>query len=133
MMLAREDFVEHYPQLLLEITMEADNPDPDSDDETMHWSYPGVDIAFQDLSLSIKVGDSTIRVVDGVTGRVRAKTMTALMGGSGAGKTSLLNALCGRAFYGETTGTVHVDGHEMASIEAIKDAVGFVPQVSHEY
>lgn len=49
------------------------------------------------------------------------------MGGSGAGKTSLLNALCGRAFYGETTGTIKVNGH-LSSIEEHRSAVGFVPQ-----
>ena len=45
----------------------------------------------------------------------------------GAGKTSLLNALCGRAFYGTVEGKIWINGHE-ASIEEHKDAVGFVPQ-----
>jgi ABC-type multidrug transport system ATPase subunit len=69
------------------------------------------------------------KVVDGVTGGIRAKTMTGILGGSGAGKTSLLNALCGRAYYGETRGTILVNGHE-ARIEDFKDSVGigFVPQ-----
>lgn len=40
----------------------------------------------------------------------------------------MLNALCGRAFYGETTGTIHVNGQE-TTIEDHKDMVGFVPQV----
>jgi ABC-type multidrug transport system ATPase subunit len=48
-------------------------------------------------------------------------------GGSGAGKTSLLNALCGRAFYGTTAGDIYVNGQE-TKIEDHKDAVGFVPQ-----
>jgi ABC-type multidrug transport system ATPase subunit len=39
----------------------------------------------------------------------------------------LLNALCGRAFYGETTGIVKVNGQD-SSIEDHRDAVGFVPQ-----
>jgi ABC-type dipeptide/oligopeptide/nickel transport system ATPase component len=55
-------------------------------DDESRGQYPGVDISFEDLSLSIKVGDDVIDVVDKVTGRIRAKTMTALMGGSGAGK-----------------------------------------------
>merc|ERR1711884_173394 len=53
--------------------------------------------------------------------------MTAIMGGSGAGKTSLLNALCGRAFYGEVTGDIFVNGHK-THIDKYKDHVGFVPQ-----
>jgi hypothetical protein len=40
-----------------------------------------------------------------------------------------MNALCGRSFYGEVTGTVDVNG-QRTSIEEIKDSVGFVPQVS---
>ena len=45
----------------------------------------------------------------------------------GAGKTSLLNALCGMAFYGTVEGKIWINGHE-ASTEDIKDSVGFVPQ-----
>jgi ABC-type branched-subunit amino acid transport system ATPase component len=45
------------------------------------------------------------------------------------GKTSLLNALCGRAYYGQVAGEVHLNGQPTA-IEEIKDSVGFVPQVS---
>jgi ABC-type multidrug transport system fused ATPase/permease subunit len=84
----KEDFVEHYPQLLLEIMIDADSPagEPEGDDNIATWNYPGIDICFKDLSLSIQVGEKAINVVDKVTGRVRAKTMTALMGGSGAGK-----------------------------------------------
>lgn len=46
---------------------------------------------------------------------------------SGAGKTSLLNCLCGRAYYGRTEGTVVINGQE-ASIGEIQSATGFVPQ-----
>ena len=45
----------------------------------------------------------------------------------GAGKTSLLNALCGRAFYGTVEGNIWINGN-MTSIEEHRDAVGFVPQ-----
>jgi ABC-type multidrug transport system fused ATPase/permease subunit len=126
MVVSRADFIEHYPQLLLEITVEEN---AGIDEEASAAEKPGVDICFQDLSLNIKVGDRNISVVEKVTGRLRGRTMTALMGGSGAGKTSLLNALCGRAFYGNTSGTIHVNGH-LTSIEEHKDSVGFVPQVS---
>lgn len=45
----------------------------------------------------------------------------------GAGKTSLLNALCGRAFYGTVEGKVWINGVP-AAIEDHRNAVGFVPQ-----
>ncbi len=82
MMVSKEDFVEHYPTLMLEITVDNGV----IDEEEGKAEKPGVDITFQDLSLNIKVGATSIRVVNAVTGRVQGKTMTALMGGSGAGK-----------------------------------------------
>ena len=81
----REDFVEHYPQLLMDIMLE-DHEEDDVDLSGMP-DLLGVDMCFQDLSLSINLGQKTVKVVDEVTGRIRAKTMTAIMGGSGAGKT----------------------------------------------
>ena len=48
-------------------------------------------------------------------------------GGSGAGKTSLLNALCGRAHYGVVSGEVVINGQK-AKIEDNIGAMGFVPQ-----
>ncbi|KAL3921731.1 MAG: hypothetical protein SGILL_002591 [Bacillariaceae sp.] len=123
--ITREEFIENYPQLLLDIMLEEEEEDDYSTLSCM--DFMGVDICFTDLSLSVKVGKRTAKVVDEVTGRIRAKTMTGILGGSGAGKTSLLNALCGRAYYGETKGTILVNGHE-ASIEDFKDSVGFVPQ-----
>jgi ABC-type multidrug transport system ATPase subunit len=121
--ISREEFIEHYPQLLHDIMLE----DEDEDEFGDKAELLGIDMCFENLSLSIKLGKSVVKVVDNVTGRIRAKSMTAIMGGSGAGKTSLLNALCGRAYYGETTGSILVNGHE-ESIEDHKDSVGFVPQ-----
>lgn len=54
--------------------------------------------------------------------------------GSGSGKTSLLNALSGRASYGEVSGTIRINGIK-SSIEEHKNEVGYVPQddiVYHE-
>ena len=48
-------------------------------------------------------------------------------GGSGAGKTSLLNALCGRAHYGDVSGEITINGN-MAKIEDQTHSMGFVPQ-----
>lgn len=87
----------------------------------------GVDICFKDLCLEVTVAQKKINVVNNVTGRLQAKTMTALMGGSGAGKTSLLNALCGRAYYGTIIGETYINGTKK-QIEEIKDVIGFVPQ-----
>lgn len=46
---------------------------------------------------------------------------------SGAGKTTFLSTLCGRATYGVQTGRVLINGRE-DSIHRYKKVVGFVPQ-----
>jgi ABC-type multidrug transport system fused ATPase/permease subunit len=82
------EFVLKYPQFLISVTTEYDPHvlSMNMDDEKSELDFPGVDICFHDLTLSIEVGQKSVDVVDHVTGRVQAKTMTALMGGSGAGK-----------------------------------------------
>lgn len=74
--ITKEVFVEYYPGFLYQIlTMPAEDTQ----------SGIGVDICFKDLSLAVHVAGKSVNVVDHVSGRVKAKTMTALMGGSGAG------------------------------------------------
>ena len=56
------------------------------DKATVGVKKDGIDMTFKNLSLDVKVKDNkTIRVVNEVTGRLGSGTMTALMGGSGAG------------------------------------------------
>lgn len=120
--ITRDEFVAWYPSLLTDVTA--------LDAQMMSrkaLENGGVDIAFRDLSLTVKLKKTEVTIVDQITGRLKAGTMTALMGESGAGKTSLLNALCGRAHYGEVSGMININGHE-TSIEEHSSAVGFVPQ-----
>lgn len=136
--ISKDTFTKFYPTVL-QHAIEAQEKVPKSsepageDHETaLHAATPltgSVDLAFRDLSLTVTVGEegNKVNVVNHVSGRIQAGTMGALMGGSGAGKTSLLNALCGRAFYGKTTGNIYVNGHE-ARIDDHKGVTGFVPQ-----
>jgi len=117
--LEKEIFVQYYSTFLAEVKEEG-IPEEISSNEM-------IDITFQNLSLHVTVKEEKKAVVNNVTGRIHQKTMTALLGGSGAGKTSLLNALCGRAFYGEVSGDIYINGQK-ASIDDHKSAVGFVPQ-----
>ena len=82
----REDFVENYPKFLWTVTESTPSKALSTHEIGNMSESPGVDICFQDLCLAVSVGDKTVNVVDHVSGRVRAKTMTALMGGSGAGE-----------------------------------------------
>jgi hypothetical protein len=88
----KDEFIRLYPDALLYATQHVSD------------NVPGVDVHFQDLSLYVRSGGNPIPIVNKVTGHIRQKQMTALMGSSGVGKTSLLNALCGRGrpmnFYG---------------------------------
>eukprot|EP00588_Corethron_pennatum_P019915 CAMPEP_0194313112 /NCGR_PEP_ID=MMETSP0171-20130528/10006_1 /TAXON_ID=218684 /ORGANISM="Corethron pennatum, Strain L29A3" /LENGTH=1166 /DNA_ID=CAMNT_0039067921 /DNA_START=59 /DNA_END=3560 /DNA_ORIENTATION=+ len=111
----KENFVKYYHHIVNEVMM----------DSTCHPEVPGVDIAFRELHLTVH--GTGKKILTDITGRIRARTMNALMGGSGAGKTSLLNVLCGRAFYGDVAGAIFINGVE-GQIQDIMHCVGFVPQ-----
>ncbi|KAH8048551.1 ATPase [Aureococcus anophagefferens] len=68
-----------------------------------------IDVDFEDLGLKLR--SSGLQVLKGVTGRCASGRVTAIMGPSGAGKTTMLNVLSGRASYGVTTGedTMHTN------------------------
>merc|ERR1719343_1751941 len=89
-----------------------------------------VDIAFKDLALTLPSG---ARVLEGVTGEFRAGNMCAILGPSGAGKTTFMNVLCGKATYGTMGGDVIINGIS-GDISSIKSLTGFVPQddIVHE-
>jgi len=120
--ISQEEFVEHYPRFLGEVTQ----PDFTSSFVTPNKAE-GLDVTFQHLSLAVKVRKSKVNVLDDVSGRFCSNTMVAVMGGTGSGKSSLLNALCGRAYYGKVSGKVFVNGNE-SKIEDQQAVIGFVPQ-----
>lgn len=84
-----------------------------------------VDISFEELGLKIKGTEK--KVLDGVTGTIRSGRVTAVMGPSGAGKTTFMSTLANKAHYGERTGTVRLNGQK-GDLTAIPGLVGFVPQ-----
>jgi ABC-type multidrug transport system ATPase subunit len=85
-----------------------------------------MNISFTNLALELKSIPGK-KVLNGVTGELRAGRVTAVMGPSGAGKTTFLNAVSCRATYGITSGIVCVNG-EQKPISHFKSIVGFVPQ-----
>ena len=77
---------------------------------------------FTDLSLTLPNGKT---VLQGVTGEIRSACMTAIMGPSGAGKTTFMNVLCGKV--DRTAGQLWISGKE-AEISQFKKLIGYVPQ-----
>lgn len=66
-------------------------------------------------------------ILDHLDGIFRSGRLTAIMGPSGAGKTSLLDTLAGNLLGGEISGTVYVNGEDYSG-KKIKEISGFVFQ-----
>ncbi len=45
-----------------------------------------------------------------MTGTIRHGSVTAVMGPSGAGKSTFVTTLCGKAYYGDVTGSIIING-----------------------
>lgn len=64
-------------------------------------------------------------ILRNVTGSIYARKMTAIMGPSGAGKTTFMNVLCGKV--DRTSGTLRISG-KVAEVHHFKKLIGYVPQ-----
>ncbi|CAJ1329183.1 unnamed protein product [Effrenium voratum] len=98
----------------------------------MRLKMSSIHVGFENVGVKLKSKGKCI--LEGVTGEFIPKTMAAVMGPSGAGKTTFMNAICGRAYYGTVTGEVLINGQK-SSIAEIKQLRGFVPQddIVHEH
>ena len=63
----------------------------------------------------------------GVTGTIMHGRVTAVMGPSGAGKTTFLSTLSGKVSIGSVLGSVYLNGQQ-DDISKYKKVMGFVPQ-----
>ncbi|KAJ3253942.1 hypothetical protein HK103_007611 [Boothiomyces macroporosus] len=81
-----------------------------------------MEFKFENLGLKLKGGKV---VLQGVSGSIKSARMTAIMGPSGAGKTTFMNVLCGKV--PRTDGKLYVSGKE-AEITDFKKMIGYVPQ-----
>ncbi|KAK4800037.1 hypothetical protein SAY86_025402 [Trapa natans] len=86
---------------------------------------PLIEVSFKDLTLTLKGKNK--HLLRCVTGTLKPGRITAVMGPSGAGKTSFLSALAGKAVGCSTTGLILINGKK-ESIHSYKKIVGFVPQ-----
>ena len=86
---------------------------------------PLIEISFKDLTLTLKVQNK--QILRCVTGKIKPGRITSVMGPSGAGKTTFLSAIAGKAFGCMVTGSVLINGKN-ESIHSYKKIIGFVPQ-----
>ncbi len=82
---------------------------------------------WEDVCYDIKIKGDTRRILDNVDGWVKPGTLTALMGVSGAGKTSLLDVLATRITMGVVTGEMLVDGQ--LRDQSFQRKTGYVQQL----
>ncbi|SNX83178.1 related to ABC transporter protein [Melanopsichium pennsylvanicum] len=80
----------------------------------LHWEDVGY-----------RIGNKAL--LDGITGSVQPGEVMAIVGASGAGKTTFLDILARREKRGVTSGTVLINGRKMGNAE-YKRVVGFVDQ-----
>ncbi len=83
-------------------------------------------VSFDGLNMSLKKNNAPI--LRNIFGSVKPFNLTALMGASGAGKSSLLALLRGQAHYATTTGSIYVNGVEVDSLVPFRDQMAFVSQ-----
>ncbi|PON68005.1 Phosphonate C-P lyase system [Trema orientale] len=86
---------------------------------------PLIEISFKDLTLTLKAKKK--HLLRCVTGSIKPGRITSVMGPSGAGKTTFLSALAGKAIGCNVSGLILINGRD-ESIHSYKKIIGFVPQ-----
>lgn len=83
-----------------------------------------LDLKFENLGLTLPPPMSKT-ILSGVRGRIRPGRVTAVMGPSGAGKTTFLSVLMGKV--GRTAGSLNING-EQDEMYRYQKIIGYVPQ-----
>ncbi|ONI03036.1 hypothetical protein PRUPE_6G234500 [Prunus persica] len=86
---------------------------------------PTIEVDFKDLTLTLKGKEKTL--LRCVTGKLLPGRVSAVMGPSGAGKTTFLSALAGKVTGCTVTGSILING-KSEPMHSYKKIIGFVPQ-----
>ncbi|KAF3632845.1 hypothetical protein FXO38_25905 [Capsicum annuum] len=92
---------------------------------------PPIEVCFKDLTLTLK--GKTKHLLRCVSGKLSPGRVSAVMGPSGAGKTTFLSALTGKAAGCTVIGVILING-KPEPVQSYKKIIGFVPQddIVHE-
>eukprot|EP00536_Pseudo-nitzschia_multiseries_P009814 jgi/Psemu1/242415/estExt_Genewise1.C_2850020 len=93
------------------------------------FPFQRANLTFKDIRYTIvsSIGNEKIELLKGIDGLVEAGKMTALMGSSGAGKTTLMDVLSLRKSSGEITGEIRLNGH-LQEERSFRRCTGYVEQ-----
>ncbi|KAJ0168375.1 ABC transporter G family member 24 [Colletotrichum tanaceti] len=83
-------------------------------------------LSFRYADLGFQPRKSARKILHNVTGSIDRGTLTAVMGGSGAGKSTFVNVLMGKTK--NTGGTVAVNGGGPDKLRRYRKVIGYVPQ-----
>ncbi|KAK1435134.1 hypothetical protein QVD17_00894 [Tagetes erecta] len=93
--------------------------------DSSYRSRPRIEVSFEDLTITLK--GSNKHLLRSVTGKISPGRVSAVMGPSGAGKTTFLSALTGKASGCTVSGSILINGKN-ESMNSYKKIIGFVPQ-----
>ncbi|QXJ26452.1 ABC transporter ATP-binding protein [Actinomadura graeca] len=108
---------------------------PDIEFGEVSFRYPGPEevslASLESIALPVPEKHGSPQVLDGVSFRAPAGRLTALVGPSGAGKTTVTHLV--PRLYDPTSGTVRIGGHDVRDLtmRSLHDAVGVVTQDAH--
>ncbi|KAE9357420.1 ABC transporter G family member 36 [Phytophthora fragariae] len=94
-------------------------------------NFTPVTVAFQDLHYFVpdpKNPKEQLELLKGINGFAVPGSITALMGSSGAGKTTLMDVIAGRKTGGKITGKIMLNGYEANNL-AIRRCTGYCEQM----
>jgi len=99
------------------------------DCEKVNIPYQKVNLTFKSVHYTVKAStsDDELELLKGIDGYIEAGKMTALMGSSGAGKTTLMDCLSLRKTSGKLSGEVMLNGHPQDPL-SFRRCTGYVEQ-----
>lgn len=87
----------------------------------------GIEVCARHVVRTVRNGHRKINICNDVSLTIRPGELVAIIGGSGAGKTTFMNAISG--YNHPTKGTVLINGQDLYQAgDAFRDLIGYVPQ-----